>query len=77
MTEVSRDLGVMNMNKNKHNYIQNYIYIDIPLYIQRILVGYWTSFSLGGLVSFSGTRVTITITRFLNVIDYDYDYIVK
>ena len=36
MTEVSRDLWVMNMNKNKHNYIQNYIYIDIPLYIQRI-----------------------------------------
>ena len=35
MTEVSRDLWVMNMNKNKHNYIQNYIYIDIPLYIQR------------------------------------------
>ena len=34
MTEVSRDLWVM--NKNKHNYIQNYIYIDIPLYIQCI-----------------------------------------
>ena len=31
MTEVFRDLWVMNKNKNKHNYIQNYIYIDIPL----------------------------------------------
>ena len=32
MTEVSRDLWVMNMKKNK----QIYIYIDIPLYIQCI-----------------------------------------